>query len=79
MLLLSIMGIVSIFCVVITGSVFSDISVVITFHFVVEDLCFCLDSFLLQLVIDQLKNLVAIFVEFFLDFLFVTLEEMEVL
>ena len=73
------MGIVSSFCVVITRGILRNVAIIVTFHFVVEDFCFISGCLLLQLVSDQLKNLVAILVQFFLDFLFVTLEEMEVL
>lgn len=59
--------------------VFRNVSVIVSFHFVVEDLGFWVGGLGQELVINKFEDLIAVFVQFALNFGFVTFQKVEVL
>lgn len=62
-----------------TGSVFRNISVVVSLHFVIEDLSFGVVGLFKELGVNKLDDFVAIFVKLSNNLSFVASEESEVL
>lgn len=77
--LVGFVGIISGLGVGFSAGVLRDVSVVVTLHLVVEDLGFGVVGLSDELVGDQVKDLVAVFVELSLNLLLVALEEVDVL
>ena len=56
--------------------VFTDISVVVTFHFKEENFAFSGFSLRYEVFIDKAKDIVTEFIELFFDFLFIVSDEL---
>ena len=68
------MSVITGFFMIISGGVFRDVSIVISLHFVIEDLGFRVGSFFQELSVNQIQNLIAISIELTLDFGFVAFQ-----
>ena len=78
-LLVSLMSVVSGLISLFTGGVFRDVSVVISLHFVVEDLGLGVGSLGDKAGVDQVEDFVAVFIELSLDLALVASEETDIL
>ena len=78
-LLVGLMGVVSSLVVLSSRGVFGDVSVVVSLHLVVEDLGFSVGGLGDELGVNEVKDLIAVFVELTLNLGFVAAEEADVL
>ena len=77
--LVSFMSVVSSFISLFTGSVFRDVSVVVSFHLMVEDLSLSVGGFGDEAGVDEVEDLVAVFVKFSFNFVLVASKETDIL
>lgn len=75
----SLMGVISGLVVFSSGGVFGDVSVIVSLHFVVEDLSLSIGRLNEKLAVNKVKDLIAVSVELSLNLGFVALEEADVL
>ncbi len=77
--LISCVGVLPSFFSLSPACIFSDISVVISFHFVVEDFSLNIGSFVEERRVNEIKNLIAVSVELTLNLGFVASKDANVL